>query len=127
MLKNQLESTGSTKEQTNKRYQFFAGIIVLWLIIFMGSAYLAKDYIDKTMLSVQQTNAMNVQGLESRLGVLSEEMKQIKELLQSTDQTLTSSDSTQKALRDKINELDKQLQALEKSLNVLKEAPDANR
>ncbi|MEG6523026.1 hypothetical protein [Desulfotomaculum sp. 1211_IL3151] len=126
-MKNQLESTGSTKEQTNKRYQFFAGIIVLWLIIFMGSAYLAKDYIDKTMLSVQQTNAMNVQGLESRLGVLSEEMKQIKELLQNTDQTLTSSDSTQKALRDKINELDKQLQALEKSLNVLKEAPDANR
>lgn len=125
-MKNQLETIGSAREQLNKRYLFFAGIIVLWLIIFMGSAYLAKDYIDKTMLSVQQTNAMNVQSLESRLGVLSEEMKQIKELLQNTDQTLTSSDSSQKALSDKINQLDKQLQALEKSLKVLKEAPDAN-
>lgn len=125
-MPTQPETTESAKKQPNKRQLFFAGIIVLWLIMCLGSAYLAKDYLDKTMLSVQQTNAMNVQSLESRLSALSEEMKQIKELLLNTDQTLTSSDSTQKALNDKINELDQQLQALEKSLNVLKEAPDAS-
>ncbi|MDO7787269.1 hypothetical protein [Desulforamulus aquiferis] len=119
-------NTEKINSATKNKNLILVSVFVLWLGLLLGSSFLAKNYIDKTMLTVQQTNAMNVQNLESRLASLSDEMKQIKELLENTDQTLTSSDSTQKALNDKIKDLDKQLQALEKSLNILKEAPDAN-
>ena len=123
-MQKQLDNASSGKAPMNTRRLVLLGVIILWLGLFAGSAYLIKDYIDTTMSNIQQTNAMHVQNLDSRLNTLSEEMKQIKELLQNTDQTLNNSGSTQKALNDKIENLDKQLKALEKSLNVLKEAPD---
>ncbi|WP_031515045.1 hypothetical protein [Desulfofalx alkaliphila] len=97
--------------------------VVVWIAIVAGAGYFIKDYIDRSIQSVQQTNAMHVQTLEDRLSALGAEMEEIKYALQDTDQTLASSDSTQRVLNDKIEELDRQLKDLERSLNVLKEAP----
>lgn len=102
-------------------------VIIFWGAIVYGTGYYAKQYIDSSIQTVQQTNAMNVRALEDRLDVLSDDLQEIKEALQDTDQTISSSDSTQRELNNRITELDKQLQELQRSLMILKEAPDALR
>lgn len=101
-------------------------MVTLWFVLVFGGFYLAKQYIDQSFLTIQQTNAYNVQVLENRLDTLHRDMEDIKEALQGTDETISSSDSTQRMLNMKIEELDKQLKELERSLRILKEAPDAS-
>ncbi|HPU35672.1 MAG TPA: hypothetical protein PL078_07310 [Bacillota bacterium] len=97
--------------------------IMLWLGVVCSGFFLAKYYFDQAIMSVQQTNAMNVQTLEARLESLSADIAEIKKELNSAGRTLSSSDSIQKELNKKIEELDIQLKELEKSLNILREAP----
>lgn len=102
-------------------------VVMLWGGIVCATGYYARQYIDQSIQTVQQTNAMHIRTLEDRLEVLSSDMQEIKEALQNTDQTISSSDSTQRELNNRITELDRQLQELQKSLMILKEAPDAVR
>jgi uncharacterized protein HemX len=102
-------------------------IVVLWGGIACGSFYFAKQYIDRSINRVQQTNAINVKALEDRLDTLSTGINDIEQALTNAGLTLSSSDTTQKELNRKIERLDQQLQELEKSLKILKEAPDAVR
>ncbi|MCD5407552.1 MAG: hypothetical protein LRZ99_07665 [Desulfotomaculum sp.] len=97
--------------------------VILWGGMIYGAAYYAQQYIDQSIQSVQQTNAMNVRNLEERLNVLATDMQEIKQILQDTDQVLGGTEDTQQALNNKIAALDKQLQELERSLHILKEAP----
>ncbi|MBO8129493.1 MAG: hypothetical protein H0Z39_09900 [Peptococcaceae bacterium] len=101
----------------------FLLVLVLWGGLVYGGCYYAKQYIDRTIQDVQQTNAMNVRAIKDRLDTLAAKIQEIEDVLQQADQTLASSGSTQKELNKKIAELDRQLQELEKSLNILKEAP----
>ncbi|MFZ5634427.1 MAG: hypothetical protein ACOY40_16460 [Bacillota bacterium] len=114
---------GSRKERKRASGVYVFLVIVVWVGIVFGGFYLAKQYIDQSIQSVQQTNAMQVQTLEARLDALAKEMKEIEETLENAGVALSSSDTTQKKLDDKIEKLDKQLQELEKSLKILKEAP----
>jgi len=102
-------------------------VVMLWGGIVYATGYYARQYIDQSIQTVQQTNAMHIRTLEDRLNVLSGDMQEIKEALQNTDQTISSSDSTQRELNNRITELDRQLQELQRSLMILKEAPDAVR
>lgn len=101
--------------------------VFIWGGLVYGGFYIARQYIDRSIQKVQQTNAMNVKALEDRLETMSGEMREIEKRLGMAGQTLSSSDSTQKELNVKIQKLDVQLQELERSLKILKEAPNAAR
>lgn len=96
---------------------------LFWGGLIFGGFYITKDYLDKSISNIQQTNAMNIQELKDRLDSLTNEMVGLKQALSSTDQNITSSGSIQVQLNKKIEQLDQQLKGLEKSLNILKEAP----
>lgn len=98
-------------------------VLLFWGGLIYGGFYYAKEYIDCSIQSVQETNAMQIQGLEERLSAIQSEMESIEDALKDTDKTLSSSDATRQDLSKKIEALDEQLQRLEKSLNILKEAP----
>ena len=125
LKKDDLQDAAKTKRRTLcwKKLLLSVMLVILWGGMIYGASYYAKQYIDKSIQSVQQTNAMNVRVLEDRLSNLSAEMQEIKHALQDTDQVLSGSESTQQALNNKIDALDKQLRELERSLKILKEAP----
>ena len=128
---NNNEEKKKKREAARKAYwiklakKTLLGLFVLgiWCGIIYGSGYYAKQYIDQSILNVQQTNAMHIKELEDRINGLSVEIKEIKDILQETDKVLEGSETTQQALNEKIEELDRQLKELEKSLQLLKEAP----
>jgi len=101
--------------------------ILIWGGIVYEGYYYSKNYFDKTINNIQQTNAMNVEQINGRLDNLKNEMEELKMSFSSTDETLSSSGSIQEQLNKKIELLDGQLKNLEKSLKILKEAPNAKR
>lgn len=122
---NPIASRPETRTRERVLSVFLA--FTLWCAMVFGGFYLAKQYLDRSIHSVQQTNAMHVQELEDRLDRLSVDLRGLEEALRSTGHSLSSSDSTQKELNRKIEDLDRQLEELERSLKVLKEAPNAAR
>jgi septal ring factor EnvC (AmiA/AmiB activator) len=117
-----LETTRRKKKRTNK-----SGLILLFLIIwgglFAGGFYFTKNYFDRTINNIQQTNALNIQMIKERLDSLTNELLVLKSEISTTDQTLSSTGNIQAELSKKIEILDAQLKNLEKSLRILKEAP----
>jgi len=100
-------------------------VLAFWGGLVYAGFYYTKEYIDRSLREVEETNALQIQTLERRLAVMHSEMEAIEQALKETDKTLSKSDLTQKALNERIEALDDQLKRLERSLNVLKEAPDA--
>lgn len=111
------------RKNTGLKVVLFLLSLAVWCGMVYGGFYYSKQYLDQSILKIQQTNAMNIQELNDRLINLAAEMQDLKKLLSNTDQTLSSSGSLQRDLNAKINMLDQQLQNLEKSLKILKEAP----
>jgi len=102
-------------------------VISFWGGLAFAGFYYTQRYIDRSIQSVRETNALQIQALEERVAALAEEMESVEAALRDADKTLASTDSTRQDLDAKIQALDAQLQKLEKSLAVLKEAPDARR
>lgn len=96
--------------------------VLVWGGLVCGGFYLAKNYIDRSIKEVQETNAMNVQALDERLNSIHGEMQDIKSALAQTDETLSSTNSTRKELNQKIEQLDEQLKQLQNSLKILQES-----
>lgn len=119
--------TRRNKDQSTTPSLHYFILVALWAVLVFGGFYTTKVYFDRSIKSVQQTNAINIQALEDRLDNLSADMKSIESALKNAGQSLSSSDSTQKELNRKIEDLDRQLRELEKSLKILKEAPNAPR
>lgn len=134
-MKNDLKLTTANIEQKNPNRRrktrpgkwlgiFYCFLfLVFWGSLIFGGFYITKDYLDKSISNIQQTNAMNIQELKDRLDSLTNEMLELKQVLSSTDQNISSAGSIQIQLNKKIDLLDQQLKSLEKSLNILKEAP----
>lgn len=97
----------------------------VWAGLVGGGFYIGKQYLDESLRTIQQTNAMNIQELNERLDSMATQMQDLQGILSTTDQTLSSSGNIQRDLNAKIELLDSQLQSLMQSLNILKEAPDA--
>lgn len=123
---NEMIARRNKDHSTPPAFHYFI-LVALWVVLVFGGFYAAKVYFDRSIKSVQQTNAMNIQALEDRLNSLSADMKSIESALKDAGHSLSSSDSTQKELNRKIEDLDRQLRELEKSLKILKEAPNAPR
>ncbi|MDQ7790954.1 MAG: hypothetical protein RDV00_02380 [Clostridia bacterium] len=98
--------------------------VAVWGGLLYGAYYYATDYIDRSIRTVQETNALHMQSLNERLDAIQVELKGVKGALEDADKTLASSDSTREALSRRITELDRQLAQLEQSLNVLRKSPD---
>lgn len=124
------QNTDSTRQGRSKSKKDGAGLLVivlLWGGLVFGGFYITKQYIDKAVQNVQQTNAMSVQTINESLEALSSDMKGLKEVLSSADQTISTSGSLQQELTEKIRMLEQQMEDLEASLKVLKEAPNGSR
>ena len=122
--------TGLTRQDRNRHGAGGAGLVIvvlLWGGLVFGGFYLAKQYIDKAVQRVQQTNAMSVQAINERLDALNSDMRGLKEVLSTADETLASTGSLQRQLTEKIAALEHQMQDLETSLKILKEAPNGSR
>lgn len=99
-------------------------VAALWGGLLFGAYYLVTGYIDRSVRTVQETNALHVQALEERMETISAELAAVKGVLADTDQILSGTDSTQEALMQRIEALDHQLGKLEQSLDVLRRSPD---
>lgn len=95
---------------------------VWWQITFRGYE-MAKTYIDQSVQSVRQENAVNVQELQGRIDVLGQEMTQLRESLDNAGSSISNSTTVQQSIDARLGNLDKQLKDLESSLKILKEAP----
>lgn len=107
------------------------GKVVIYILLFFliwgglvyGGFYFTKQYFDRTINNLQQTNALNMQEVNEKLAGLNNELYALQQAISNTDETLLSSGDIQEELTEKIKILDEQLKALEKSLKILKEAP----
>ncbi len=127
---NSTQSMMNKRRNTRSRWKEFLCIFLLLLVwggLVYGGFYIARQYLDKSINNMQQTNAMNMQEVNERLDSLNLELNNLRKEISNTDKTLSSSGSIQVELNQKIEVLDKQLKNLEKSLNILKEAPNARR
>ncbi len=97
--------------------------LLVWLILLAGGYYVGKVYIDQSIKTIQQNNAVHMITIEQQIDSLNAQIDEIKQAIIDTDQTLANSGSTQENLNQKIENLDKQLKDLEHSLAILKEAP----
>jgi len=115
------------KKRMMKRGLIYGLIIILcgvaWWQITVRGYTLAKNYIDQSVQSVRQDNAVSVQELQDRIDTLSRDMDQLRESLDSAGGSISNSATVQERIDEKLENLDKQLQDLEKSLKILKEAP----
>lgn len=124
MLLSQNES--SRVQNRKKARNNFLGIvliIILWSGMVFGGFYIAKNYIDRAILNVQQTNAMNVQAINERLDTIAADMKNLENIIGTAGQSISSSGNIQKELVERIELFDQQIQELKRSLDILKEAP----
>lgn len=96
---------------------------VAWWQITLKGYTLAKGYMDQSVQSVKQENAVSVQELQGRIDVLGEEMAQLRQSLNSAGSSISNSATVQQRIDERLGNLDKQLKDLESSLKVLKEAP----
>jgi len=97
--------------------------LAAWVLLVIGGYYLGKLYIDRSIQSVQETNAVHIQTMQNQLDSMAGAIEEIQLALSNADQTLSSSSITQENLNKRIEALDKQLQLLSESLAILKEAP----
>jgi len=97
--------------------------LAAWLLLVIGGYYVGKLYIDRSIQSVQQANAIHIQTMQNQLDSMASAIEEIELALSNADQALATSGTTQENLNQKIEALDKQLQLLAESLAVLKEAP----
>jgi peptidoglycan hydrolase CwlO-like protein len=121
-------SESTAKPRSSKPAKSRAALVILvglavWLLLVVGGYYVGKLYIDRSIETVQQNNALHMITIEQRIDSLDNQMSEIKQAIQNADQAWASSGSTQENLNQKIEDLNKQLKALEQSLKVLKEAP----
>lgn len=126
-LKHNPEKTRQGRSKSKTKGVEILVLLLIWGGLVFGGFYAAKQYIDKALQNIQQTNAMSVQAINERLESLSSDMKGLKEVLSSADQTISSTGSLQQVLTDKIRTLEEQMEDLEASLKVLKEAPNGAR
>lgn len=91
-------------------------------IVDIGYAH-AKNYVDTAIEHVRQENALNVQQLQERMDELSDEMRALRNAVESTDETLSGSATIQKDIEERLGALDDQLEDLERSIKILREAP----
>ena len=110
-----------------RQFGLVAGSLAVWGGLLYGAYYYVTDYIDTSIRTVQESNALHVQSLAERLDAIQLEVAEVKETLADTDQVLARSDQTREALSQRISELDRQLGRLEESLNILRKSPDAPR
>ncbi len=103
------------------------GSLAIWGGLLYGAYFYATDYIDTSIRSVQESNALHVQALTERLETIQLEVEEVKETLADTDQVLARSDQTREALNKRIEELGRQLERLEESLSTLRKSPNAPR
>lgn len=110
-----------------KRGMIYTLILLLcgiaWWQITLKGYTLAKNYIDQSVQSVRQENALSVQQLQERIDTLGQEMDQLRTSLDSAGGSISNSATVQERIDQKLENLDQQLQDLEKSLKILKEAP----
>lgn len=118
--------------QEKKKRMIKRGLIYTLILILCGVAWwqitlrgytLAKNYIDQSVQSVRQDNAVSVQQLQDRIDVLSDDMDRLRDSLDSAGGSISNSAEVQERIDEKLTNLDNQLQELEKSLKILKEAP----
>lgn len=112
----------TSPETTVKRSTVFL-VLAAWVLLVIGGYYVGKLYIDRSIQSVHQTNAVHIQTMQNQLDSMAGAIEEIQLALSNADQTLATSGITQENLNKKIEALDKQLQLLAESLAVLKEAP----
>ena len=98
--------------------------VAVWGGLVYGAYYYSTDYIDGSIRTVQETNALHVQALNERLDAIQLELEWVRNALEDADKTLASSDTTREALSQRITALDRQLAQLQQSLNVLRKSPD---
>lgn len=84
---------------------------------------MAKAYLDQSVQTVRQDNALSAQELQDRIDILGQDMAQLRVSLDSAGSSISNSATVQERIDTRLANLDKQLQDLEKSLKVLKEAP----
>lgn len=101
-------------------------LVLLWMGLTTAGFWQAKEYVERKVREIQETNALNVQALEEQIQSLRTEMNDIEEALAKTDKTLSSTGSASEEVNKRITELDEQLRNLEKSLNILKESGNAD-
>lgn len=119
--------TRAEQKQTGRPWVRVAAIVLMiafWGGLLYGAYYLVTDYIDRSVRTVQETNALHVQSLEERLDAIQAELGEVKDVLADTDQILAGTDSTQEALTQRIEALDSQLEQLERSLEALRKSPN---
>lgn len=119
--------TRAEQKQTGRPWVRVAAIVLMiafWGGLLYGAYYLVTDYIDRSVRTVQETNALHVQSLEERLDAIQAELGEVKDILADTDQILAGTDSTQEALTQRIEALDSQLEQLERSLEALRKSPN---
>ncbi|MDX9873169.1 MAG: hypothetical protein RBT41_12255 [Clostridia bacterium] len=120
-----MEETSRTTSRKRSRNNLAGALVifVVWCGLVFGGFYIAKNYIDQTILKVQQTNALNIQAIENRLNDIQNGLQNLEDFVGVTGESISSRDSIQEEMMQKIAEFDRQIQELKNSLNILKEAP----
>lgn len=120
-----------TAAEIRKKRIIRGGVYVL-VIALCGTAWwqitvrgyeLAKAYMDQSVQTVRQDNALSAQELQGRIDVLGKDMEQLRASLDSAGSSISNSATVQERIDTRLANLDQQLQDLEKSLKILKEAP----
>lgn len=105
--------------------------IGLWSgIVYYGYVY-AKDYIDTSINSVMQNNALEVKQLSEEVKIVSsdinrlqKEIRDLKREVRDADSTLSDSNNIQENIEERLKYLDDKLIKLQESLRILEEAPN---
>lgn len=120
------------KAKTKYKRMLIRGILYILIAVLCGAAWwqityrgyeMGKTYIDQSIQSVRQENAVNVKELQGRIDVLGQEMVQLRESLDNAGSSISNSTTVQQRIDARLENLDKQLKDLESSLKILKEAP----
>lgn len=133
-LRGDGDSGRHRKERVSNRKTVTAVRVVFYLLIAALCAYgwwqitlkgyeMAKSYVDASVQTVRQENAVKIQELEQRIDFLGSEMTQLKDSLNNAGSSISNSTSVQQRIDERLGNLDKQLKDLENSLKILKEAP----
>lgn len=126
MNEGMAENTGR-RERRSKKKSPWPGIMgifflfLLWAGLTYAGYWHAKQYVERAVREIQETNSLHVKMLEEDIQSLHTEMNAIEEALAQTDKTLSNTGSASEAVNERITQLDEQLKKLEKSLNILME------
>ncbi|SKC91544.1 coiled-coil domain-containing protein [Maledivibacter halophilus] len=129
--------SGKIKRKKRKENKILRNMFLLIIsiglwggIVYYGYMY-AKEYVDKSISSVNQNNIMLVEQLKEEVKIinsdikrLSNEIKDLKEEVRDADSTLSDSNNIQEDIDKKLKNLDDRLEKLKESLKILEEAPN---